>query len=264
MSLNIWNDRAEMPARVETAIAGLKPLAPDVICLQEVVDSPGYGNQASRIAAALGMHAEFDAVDDRHATGPLGNAVVTRYPVLDRASVQLPGPPEDPRRALLCRLDTPHGVLAVVSCHLSWELWESPRREDQVVALDRFVKEHGTGMPPIICGDFNTVPDSSVIRFMTGKTSLSSRGTFYRDTWARRHPHDDGYTWSDRNPHTERWVERNRRIDYVFVGLLHPSGWGAVLDARVVLDLPGPTGHFASDHFGVYAEIGDAPPEPPM
>ena len=55
-----------------------------------------------------------------------------------------------------------------------------------------------------------------------------------------------------------RWIERNRRLDYVFVGQIRDDGWGAVLDARVVLDLPDANGVYASDHFGVYAEIGIA------
>ena len=37
------------------------------------------------------------------------------------------------------------------------------------------------------------------------------------------------------------------------------DGPGAVLHARVVLDLPGADGVYASDHFGVFAEIALEP-----
>jgi endonuclease/exonuclease/phosphatase family metal-dependent hydrolase len=152
-------------------------------------------------------------------------------------------------------------MLPFVATHLSWEMWQAPRREKQVVALDEFVHENPGDLPVVIGGDFNTSPDSAAIMFLTGKMSLQGRGTYYRDAWQRRHPFERGATWSDKNPYTVRWIERNRRLDYLFVGQIRDDGWGAILDCRVVLDMPGPDGTFASDHFGVYAEIGLAPPE---
>lgn len=261
VTLNLWNDRPDVTARLRVAIDGLRGLSPDLVTLQEVVEGGSLGNQAGLIARELGLEWCFDSVDARRDGGPLGNAVLSRFPIRMNASVALPSAPEDPRRALLCHVETPMGLLPIVSCHLSWEMWLSPRREAQVVALDDFVKSHPADLPPIVAGDFNASPDTAAIRFLTGRTSLAGRGTYYRDAWLRRHPHADGYTWSDKNPYAVRWIERNRRIDYIFIGPIHPTGWGAVLDARVVLDLPGPDGVFASDHFAVYAELGEATPE---
>ena len=56
-------------------------------------------------------------------------------------------------------------------------------------------------------------------------------------------------------------VERDRRIDYILVGPMHDRGPGSVLHARVVLDLPAANEVYASDHFGVFAEISLIPPE---
>lgn len=259
VTLNLWNEREDVRARMTVAAAGLKALAPDVVALQEVSAGEGIGNQGEILAAALDAHVAFDPVHD---AGPgksvLGNAVVSRFPIRRRDSVALPSAPEDPRRAMYCELETPAGKVPFFNCHLSWEMWHPQRREAQVVALDDFVRARPGDCPAIICGDFNTPPDSAAIHFMQGKMSLAGRGTYYRDAWARRRPHSDGYTWSEKNPHTVRWIERNRRLDYVFVGQIREDGWGAVLDARVVLDLPDANGVYASDHFGVYAEIGIA------
>lgn len=261
VSLNLWNDRPEVGARLKVAIEALKGLQPDLVALQEVVETDQLGNQAWHIARALGLDWRFDVVDGRRRAGPLGNAVLSRYPIRSMTSTALPSAPEDPRRAMLIHVETPAGTLPFLSCHLSWEMWLSPRRELQVVALNEFVRSNPAELPPILAGDFNASPDTAAIRFLTGRTSLHGQGAYYRDAWARRHPHEDGHTWSDRNPYAVRWIERNRRLDYIFVGQIHHSGWGAVLDARVVLDLPGPDGVFASDHFGVYAEVGRAPAE---
>jgi len=261
VTLNLWNDRPDVVARIRVAVEGLKALKPDVIALQEVVsDTPTMENQAALIARALDAHWQFDPVSD-HGGVQLGNAIASRFPIESHRSIALPSDPADPRRALLCRVKTPLGILPFVATHLSWEMWQAPRREAQVVALDEFVHQHPGDLPVVIGGDFNTSPDSSAIMFLTGKMGLAGRGTYYRDAWQRRHPFERGATWSDKNPYTVRWIERNRRLDYIFVGHIRDDGWGAVLDCRVILDMPGPDGTFASDHFGVYAELGLAPPE---
>jgi endonuclease/exonuclease/phosphatase family metal-dependent hydrolase len=55
------------------------------------------------------------------------------------------------------------------------------------------------------------------------------------------------------------FLEPDRRIDYVFVGPMRRDGRGVVQKCRIVLDRAAPDGAFASDHFGVYAEIQLAP-----
>jgi endonuclease/exonuclease/phosphatase family metal-dependent hydrolase len=257
VTLNVWNLKTDVAARMKVAAAGLTALQPDVLALQEVVERRGGPNQAEVLVRALEGELVFDSVAD-WGDVRVGNAVVTRLPILNRDSVLLPSTADDPRRAMWVELQAPGGRLPLFNCHLSWEMWRAPQREKQVVALDEFVHAHPGELPPIICGDFNTPPESAAIYFMTGRMGLADRGTYYRDAWARRHPHEDGYTWSDRNPHAVRWIERNRRIDYIFVGQIRDDGWGAILDARVVLDLPGSDSVYASDHFGVYAEIGIA------
>lgn len=267
VTFNLWNDRPNMKARMAVAIDGLRALQPDIIGLQEVVGSGQDNCQAADIARALDMQWIYDPVEDKTPpeghTGDwkIGNAVVSRFPISRHESFLLPSTAEDPRRALYTALQTPEGVLPFFTCHLSWEMWNSPRREAQAVALDEFVKKRKGEFPPIITGDFNASPDAAAIQFLQGRTSLLGKGTWYRDAWARRHPHEDGHTWSDRNPYAVRWIERNRRLDYIFVGQIREDGWGAILDCRVVLDLPGTDGVFASDHFGVFAEIGVAAPE---
>lgn len=260
VTLNLWNDCGDAPRRLAVAVEALYSLAPDVVALQEaVISRTPVGDQVAQIADRLGASVFFDPVDSARERGVLGNAIVSRFPIRASRAVALPSALDDPRRAALCLLEAPAGLLPCVTCHLSWPMYMSPRREAQIVAVDDLVREHPGDLPAIVCGDFNASPDTDVVRFLTGRASLHGRGTYYRDTFARRFPHADGHTWSERNPYAVRSLERNRRIDYVFVGPLSEDGWGAVLDARVVLDLPGPDGVFASDHFGVYAEIGRAP-----
>lgn len=77
---------------------------------------------------------------------------------------------------------------------------------------------------------------------------------------ARKRPHEDGFTWSAKNGYVPRYIERDRRIDYVLIGPQRRDGVGHIIDARVVLDVPSDDGAFASDHFGLLAEIAVMPP----
>ncbi|MDB4965019.1 MAG: putative secreted protein [Myxococcales bacterium] len=244
---------------MEVLVPQLVALQPHVVTLQEVIEKPGAMQQAQLIASALRAEYRFGCVDPESAGGPIGNAIVSRLPIVSDSRLSLPGRERDPRGALRCEITTPCGRVSVVTTHLSWELDAPHIREQQVLVLDEFARA-GTGeMPTIMTGDFNCTPDSLVHQFLTGRASLEGRGTYWRDCFQRRHPHSDGFTWSARNPNVVRSVERNRRVDYIFVGPMKDDGPGAIQHARVVLDLPGGDDTFPSDHFGVFAEIALGP-----
>jgi maltose 6'-phosphate phosphatase len=260
LSLNLWNDQGDVERRMSVLLPQLVALEPHVIALQEVRMSPRL-RQAEIIAEALHGDFRFAEVDPCRERGAIGNAIVSRLPILSHAVLELPGIAGDPRNALKATIDTPAGSFVLVTTHLRWQLDGAPVREEQVVALDEFARLEPGPLPTVLCGDFNCSPDSDVYRFLTGRASLHGRGTYWRDAFQNRHPHDDGFTWSAANPLIERSVEPERRIDFVFVAMMRDDGPGAVLDSRVVLDVPGEDDVFASDHFGVYAEIATVPVE---
>ena len=260
VTLNVWNDAGNVERRMQVMIPQLVALAPHIVGLQEVREGP-HLKQAQMIADALGADYRFAAADPDSARGPIGNAVVSRLPIVSHAVLPLMSPRGDPRNALRVELETPAGRLSFITTHIAWELDAAPVRESQVVALDAFAKADPGPIPTVMCGDFNCTPDSDVHRFLTGRASLAGRGTYWRDAYQRRHPHSDGFTWAARNPYVARSVERDRRIDFVWVGPMKDTGPGAILHARVVLDLPGPEDVYPSDHFGVFAEIALVPVE---
>lgn len=240
---------------MEVLMPQLLALQPHVVTLQEALEQPGRLEQAKLIAAAMRADHRFGVVDAESADGAIGNAIVSKLPIGETSTLTLPGPPGDKRGALRCELSTPAGRVVVVTTHLTWELDAPQWREQQVLALDAFARANPGEIPTVLTGDFNCTPESLVHQFLTGRASLGGRGTYWRDCYQRRHPHSDGFTWSARNPYVARSVERNRRVDYVFVGPMKDDGPGAVVHARVVLDLPGGDDCYPSDHFGVFAEI---------
>jgi endonuclease/exonuclease/phosphatase family metal-dependent hydrolase len=259
VTLNLWNGQRGVERRMEVLIPQLVALQPHIVTLQEVVEKPGGIMQGHIIAEALRGHYRFGVVDPHSPGGPIGNAIVSRLPITNEQHLQLPGPPNDLRGAIRCDVTTPAGRVAIVTTHLSWELDRPQAREEQVLVLDQFARQNPGPIPTVMTGDFNCTPDALVHQFLTGRSSLHGKGTYWRDAFDRRHPHSDGFTWSARNPYVARSVERNRRVDYVFVGSMKDEGPGAILHARVVLDLPGADEVYPSDHFGIFMEMALSP-----
>ena len=86
----------------------------------------------------------------------------------------------------------------------------------------------------------------------------------YRDAWERTHPGDPGHTYTPRNPLLWDWDWPFRRIDYIFVRCGEHGGPTLVIAACArIFDEP-INGVWASDHFGVMADLEPpARPAPP-
>ena len=254
VTLNLWNTQGPIEGRMRHLCRKLPTLTPDVVLLQEVRRSKQI-DQAAALAECIDAQIVFDAVDAHSPGGPVGNAILSRLPVRGHDAAELPSPAGDPRRVLCASIETPRGRMAVGTTHLSWELDAAIVRERQAVAADRFMRDFPSELPRVMGGDFNCAPDAEVVRFLTGRCSLEGQATYWRDSFARRHPHADGWTWARRNPFVARHIEPDRRIDFVFVACPHEDGCGTVADARVTLDEPDEAGVFASDHFALVVDL---------
>ena len=143
-----------------------------------------------------------------------------------------------------------------VTTHLNWKLHHGWVRERQVLALATLVEEWSAGLelPPVLVGDLNADPDSNEVRFLSGLASLEGRSTCLHDAWRVAGDGSPGYTWDNRNPYAHYGFEPDRRIDYIFVGPADVHGRGWIDSAELAFSEP--RGEvFASDHFGVVAEI---------
>lgn len=253
-TLNLWNLTEPYERRRDLILAEFSHLQPDLIGLQEVVDDPDRGyNQARELASREGLHVLYFPAAG-FGRGTIGNAVLSRYPILGGEARALPTTDGTMARNVMhADVALPEGTLRFFNTHLSHRADESYRRESQVFAIDRFVWEAERGLPRILVGDFNADPDSNEIRFLTGKSTLQGRSTYFQDAAAIRQT--CAPTWAESNPNTEVFREGDRRIDYIFVTHAHPDGIGAVASCRLAFEMPAADGVFASDHFGVFAEV---------
>ncbi len=275
VTLNLWGLEAPLDRRLALASRQLRTLEPDVVCLQEVQPMSGERTTAHVIGEALGMEVQYAEActwdegtwgDDTPA-GSQGLAILTRQPLLDAGVLELPDPrPGDVRILLSGQVKTEADPVWVHTTHLHYRLDDGVAREEQVLAIDRQLRDFGrdnTSPPQILCGDFNAPPDADEMRFLRGLTTLAGRRTHFQDAWLRLHrepgPGDgpaQGITWSSENELTRplRSLDIDRRIDYILATSRKKDGRATILDCKVVLtDRDG--GVCASDHYGVMAEI---------
>jgi endonuclease/exonuclease/phosphatase family metal-dependent hydrolase len=255
LTWNLWWRFGPWEARRPAIAATLARLDADVLCLQEVWDD-GTTCFAAELAEGLGFHHAYGARLDIDGVA-FGNAVLSRWPITDQDVLALPADPEveELRTCLRADIDGPRGPLQVFSTHLNWRFDHSKVRQQQVRAIAEVVAgAKPRTYPPVLCGDFNAVPDSDEIRMLTGRAAGPVDGLVFHDAWDAAGDGGPGHTWSNANPYAVLDLEPDRRIDYVLVGWPKAGGAGHVTSCEVVGTSP-VDGVVPSDHYGVLAEL---------
>jgi endonuclease/exonuclease/phosphatase family metal-dependent hydrolase len=256
LTWNLWWRFGPWERRRPAIAATIEAVSPDVAALQEVWSEPGGTNLAAELATELGYHHAYAA--RLHLDGvDFGNAVLSRWPITSSTPTPLPAPAEADEQRLVLRADVdgPRGPLQVFSTHLNWRFDHSAERQDQVRTIAEAVAgARPRSYPPILCGDFNAVPDSDEIRMLTGRAAVPVEGLVFHDAWEAAGDGGPGFTWSNANPYAVLDLEPDRRIDYVFAGWPKPGGLGHVTSCTVVGTEP-VDGVVPSDHYGVLAEL---------
>jgi endonuclease/exonuclease/phosphatase family metal-dependent hydrolase len=217
-TLRIVSFNIEFARRIDSAIAALRgdpaTRAPDVLLLQEM-DEPG----TRRVAEAFGMwYVYYPAIYHERAKRDFGNAVLSRWPIVEDARLVLPHRSRyagTPRTATVATIRVGDALVRVYSTHLGTPLdigGGSRRAQLRAILAD------AAAYPRVIVGgDLNDGDAGAVVR-------------------------DAGYAWpTERGPRTTRFG----RWDHVFLrGLTVPTGVasGTVADNRD-----------SSDHLPVWA-----------
>lgn len=243
--------------RRELMIQGLAAHQPDIVCVQETTIARGRDvyDQARDVGEAIGLpvvaFAPYGNSIEIMSNEQGGVAILSRWPMIRVRNRRLPAAHEDPpdaRVALFATFQSPHGEIKVITTHLSWEPNSTQMRLMQMgLILDDLFQ--GQPLDPnsklMLTGDLNAIESEPVVALIN---------ECMRDSYRHYHPKHHGYTWATTNPLTGRFPIANRRLDYIFC----PSG-AEIHKAEVILNHGQPTKEgkpaFASDHFGVLAEV---------
>jgi len=160
VTLNIWHDQENWPARLAMICDSLRALRPDVVFLQEILQKEGLPNQAETLADSLGYAWMFVSVDPPGAPKRYGNAILTRLPILGTHEVKL-RPLDDYRVAGHARLQAGARTLDAYVTHLHHTLEGDTIRARQVEDLLAFIDTtRAPGAALLLGGDFNAAPDT--------------------------------------------------------------------------------------------------------
>ena len=236
VTLNLWHDQRDWPARRAVILDTLRALRPDVVLLQEVLEKEGLPNQAGALAESLGCAFVFASVDPPGAPKRYGNAILTPHRIVASRELKLE-PLDDYRVAAHARLEVRGRTVDAYVTHLHHTDGGAAVRAAQVRHLLRFVAATRGRGALVLGGDFNAAP---------GAPELAPLLERFTDAFGALHP---GAAVTTLNP---VMGHAPRRIDHVLVpsrGPLRPAA------ARAVLASPGPDGVWASDHFGLWTRF---------
>jgi endonuclease/exonuclease/phosphatase family metal-dependent hydrolase len=219
--------------RIATVIRDLEP---DVVTLQEidsVTARTGLEDQAARLGELTGMKAIFGGFMD-YRGGRYGMALLSRYPIVEWENHRLPDGAE-PRSALAARIELlrpGYGTapqIVVVGIHLYATAAERQAQAARLVEL--FAAEEA---PVVLAGDFNSIPDSKVIRLLEDEGG-----------WRRPAKQGQAFTFPSGIP--------DREIDFI---MFRPGDRFTVREHSVVPET------LASDHRPVLIELELLPADP--
>jgi endonuclease/exonuclease/phosphatase family metal-dependent hydrolase len=257
-SLNVCARHADWPKRREVLRDGFATLRPDVVALQETVATAAY----DQVADILGDVLQIVHQGRREADGT-GCSIASRWPITDTHEFELPSTdrPDDAEfvaRSTIVEIAGPDGPFLLAHHKPSWRPgYEQERELESVTLADRIDQVLGDrDLPVVLAGDFDAEPTAASIRFWTGRQSLHGRSVAYRDAWELAHPGEPGPTFANENPLMfQRWGgDLDRRIDYVFVQFRVRGPGLKVVSCDRIFDRP-VDGVWASDHYGVYADL---------
>lgn len=265
LTMNIFGHHRGWSDRRQALRAGLRDLAPDVVMFQEVITTSGYDQVAELLGPVYQIHHQPGRSDDG-----VGASVASRWPfeVVRHADLHVAadGDPTGWIGSLaVVRISVPEPIGPVLFAHHkpTWHSGLEQVREQQAVTTVRIINElAGEGdRHVVLAGDLDASPDAASIRFLTGKQSLDGISVYYQDAWEACHPSEPGHTFTPRNPLVSGvWRPRpGRRIDYILVRCEAKGADLEITSCELAFSEP-VNGFWASDHFGVVADLAPRPP----
>lgn len=202
----------------------LTALNPDIVLLQEVDcrrPRTGMRHQPAFLAKMLNMHYAYGAVK-HYRPGSYGNAILSRYPIVNYKNHILPPGEGDERCCLEAEIGDPLFSFRVFNLHLGLKAAERYRHLQDII-LPRVT---AVSSPVILGGDFNARPESSEIGLVKGCLQDSFQAN------------------SGECIHTFPADQPRARIDYIFLN----NRW-ELKDCYIIPDTQ------ASDHLPLVCEV---------
>lgn len=225
LSYNIYHgENMDGGSNLQMVARIIRTLDPDLVALQEV-DSctlrSGGIDIAKVLANLTGMNHIFGKAMD-YQGGGYGEAILSKYPIIESVNHSLPASEEhEPRAALEVTVEIPSGgKVRFIGTHL-----DHTRNPEDRILQARTINEKifkGSELPLVLAGDLNARPGSDVINIFLEKWIDATDGKALYNTTQKT---------------------RRGRIDYI---MYHPEESWKVVEYRVIFEKD------ASDHNPVF------------
>jgi endonuclease/exonuclease/phosphatase family metal-dependent hydrolase len=253
VTINSWKGNGAYTRRLAAMASQLRFLQPEVICLQEALQSTDEQfDTAGYLARSLNMQMiyapcrrKIRAVEGKQIDCHSGLAVLTSLPVCCSSITSLPSAaPDDERISHTVEIEAAGGPLVITNVHLTHLEGADALRCRQFIAAI----EHGQPLDYsttwLCCGDFNFAVEEAL------RQVERSTGWLPFDCYTAGGGQMPGATLPGGD-----LIRPGKRLDYI-LGLVRESADVFLCDkSRIVLDHPDNDGYFPSDHFGVMVEI---------
>lgn len=277
-TLNAWHYDTARDSRSRRMGEEFAIKKPDVLLLQEVPYDNHEGDSKfldniSRISGLKVAHRQvFVEIDANKGSGYLsGLAILSNLPLIEAGTALHPKNEDQGlhNQGVYAVFEDGEKAFAVINVHGVWGGHLAHKRETQFKMLDMHAsmleqKYADRELFVVMGGDFNTEPESSVIRYLKGLQGLGDEGAYWIDAWAFC-GEGEGSTSSSKmkffhETASNRGVKHpqftpDRRIDYLMV-----KGWqygkrGTPLSIELCATEEDENGYTVSDHFGLMSKI---------
>jgi endonuclease/exonuclease/phosphatase family metal-dependent hydrolase len=256
LTQNLWGVRGDWAARREVLAAGLSEYSPDLIAFVESIKTEDYDQVRDLIGPKMFVQHQGAREPDGQ-----GASIASRWPIRETFELDLhvtDRTSDFACTALVAEIEgpSPFGRVLFANHMPQWQVNFEVERERQALATARFLEERVREQPAhvVLAGDFGDAEASSQ-RFWAGRQSLDGTSVCYRDAWESAHGDAAGETFTPRNALVADWDWPFRRVDFVFIRCGDHGGPTLQVEScELAFDTP-VGGVWASDHFGVLADL---------
>ena len=149
--------------RVERMLLEIQKFSPDIIGLQE---NDHYEDYFEPELSKLGYTGMFEKKTGWHKDGLSISWKTDKFTKVSQDLCKFPGN----QFALIVQLDSELGRICVITTHLKARKEYDSIRCEQVSSLLNYIQQNLQELPIIICGDFNSLPDTGAYNAMLNNT----------------------------------------------------------------------------------------------
>jgi endonuclease/exonuclease/phosphatase family metal-dependent hydrolase len=254
-TINILTDLSRWKERRVLLSQGLIASNPDLVALQEVRLPQ---NPARWLADQLGFKYIYLSPKAGFERNHEAIAILSRLPFESQATLDLRG---QNRVAQFVQIRMGDQPVIIANGHFYWQPGESTVRLQQVERLIEWLKSIPLNPASIVCGDFNSTPETAAVRrmhqdFSSAYAAIHGTEPEYtcptplpRSVWSQLRTFL-GFFLLARSKHlNSKW---RGTLDYIFFDSRLKA-----INCQVILDQASPDNHeiYPSDHFGLCATL---------